>query len=63
MRKGTYKCKNDLTILAKKTVTYEDRSIKLLGPHIYTFIETFKSEASHPNFKNFVRNFLIHWIL
>lgn len=35
MRKGTYWRKNDLSIPARKTLTYEDKSIKTLGPHIW----------------------------
>lgn len=44
-------------------MTYEDRSTKLVGSHIWTFTVIFKPETSYPNFKNFVINLLSYRIL
>ena len=52
MRKGTYKRKNDLIIPTRNTVTFGDKSIKALGPHIWNALpETVKAETSYHNFR------------
>ena len=48
---------NDLMIPFRNTVTFGDKSIRCLGPHIWnTLPDEIKSESSYEKFKSFINS-------